>query len=649
MAARKAALEHRNMPSAAEVALGNTARPLKEVLEASSKTADGLPPVSGKWNSVEEACKADFRVFLTLIWRHLLGVDPSPIQLDMAYYLQHGPSRTIIMAFRGFSKSWITGAYALWRLYCDPNEQILIVSGSMARAVATTNWALMLILSMPLLAHMKPKPHYRQSALKFDVGSCENPGQSASFSAFGIGGQLVGFRGTCIIPDDVETQTNSLTVVMREKIEEAVKEFESVLTPGGVIKYLGTPHDTDSLYLKLLRLKDKHGRPVYEARIWPALFPTEEEIKSYGIHLAPYITAQLRKYGPSIVGHSTMPNRFTDDDLEKRRAAMGNTEFRLQFMLDLRGIAGKFPLKLRDLMVLPLDDARGPVDVTWGNRHVLTDLPVMGEDGDFYHGPLDYSTQTARWQKVIGYVDSSGRGEDETSLCIVALLHGRVFWLHLWASKDGYGPGTLEAISQACVRFGVHELYVESNFGDGVFLALLRPVLQKAWEKHVKLRTAAGQMRPDDPSGSKLEEVKVGKVGKETRILSVIEPITQSHRLVVSKSVIEWDNQSINEMEGEETRHRYAWGYQYTHLTRDRDCLGHDDRLDSLAGALGIFAPELGVDPKGMSVQYAEDEKEDWLMKLMLEDEEAVGRPSSRGPQPGSKDGRMIAATPTAR
>lgn len=604
-------------PSAAEAVKARVKAP---VARPDPKAATTLqqPP-----KTIEQLATEDFRVFLTLIWRHLLGVDPNPIQLDMAYWLQHGPDRAIIMAFRGFSKSWITGAYALWRLYVDSDEKVLVVSGSLKRAIATTNWCLQLIMTMPLLKDMIPKPSYRQSSQMFDVGNCV-PAQSASFMAAGIGGQLVGFRGTCIIPDDVETQTNSLTVVMREKIEEAVKEFESVLTPGGVIKYLGTPHDVDSLYMKLLRLRDIHNQPVYGARIWPGLFPNEEEIKSYGEWLAPYITHEIRKQGPSCVGHSTMPFRFTDEDLEKRRAAMGNTEFRLQFMLDLTGsFLDKYPLKLRDLIVMDLDDSTGPEEVVWGNTNILRDLPVMGFDGDFYHGPSFIGEGYSKYSKVLGYVDNSGRGADETSLSIVAELFGRVYWLHLWASKDGFGITTLTAIAKACVRFRVHVLRVEANFGDGMFVALLTPILAKEWEKANEAARKEG--RKDEHGGTVIEEIKSGKAQKEARVLSILEPVTQQHRLVVNSSVIKWDNASLQAIDGEETKHRYAWGYQYTHITKERDCLGHDDRVESLAGAVAGFADILGVDPLGMAVRAKEERYEDELEKMFADTEDAVG------------------------
>ncbi len=589
--------------------------------------------------SLEQLIKEDFRVFLTLIWRHLLGVDPSPIQLDMAYWLQHGPDRAIIMAFRGFSKSWITGAYALWRLYCNPEEKVMIISGSLARAVATTNWALSLIMTMPLLKHMIPGKNYRQSGQQFDVGSCVNIGQSASFSAFGIGSQLVGFRGSCIIPDDVETQTNSLTTGGREKNKEAVKEFESVLTPGGVIKYLGTPHDVDSLYMHLLKLKDEHGKPVYAARIWPALFPTTAQTKVYNHWLAPYITHEINRLGPSCVGHSTMPNRFPDEDLMRRRAAMGASEFTLQFMLDLSGsLLDKYPLKLKNLIVLPLDDRKGPEEIVWGNSHVDRDLPVMGLDGDFFHRPAHVGSSFQRWTKVIAFVDSSGRGEDETAMSTTAELYGTVFWLDLYASKEGYSPPVLKAISQRCVRFGVHELYIEANFGDGMFTALLRPVLLAAWEEANKNR------RVDEWGGTKIIETKTGQAQKERRMLSVLEPVTQQHRLVVNRELVEYDMASVNAMEGEDDRHRYSLFYQFTHITRERDCLGHEDRLESLAGCLAMFAGVLGVDPMGVAARAKNDREQDWLEDLLDEADEVALRASKK-----IKDNRAEAGRVTPR
>ena len=105
--------------------------------------------------------RADFRVFATVLWRWLKLPDLTKLQADIAHYLQHGPRRKIIMAFRGAAKSWLTAAYALWVLWCDPQKKVLVVSASLARSIAFTNFCLALILQVPFLQDLAPRPGQR--------------------------------------------------------------------------------------------------------------------------------------------------------------------------------------------------------------------------------------------------------------------------------------------------------------------------------------------------------------------------------------------------------------------------------------------------------------------------------------------------------
>ena len=592
-------------PTSAEIAgLGKAVR----------KRAGAKPPAAAAGASLEERMHADFRVFLTVLWRHLLGVDPAPIMLDMAWYLQHGPDRSVIEAFRGFSKSWITGAYALWLLYNDPQEKVLVESGALDRAVASTNWCLMLILTWPVLAHLKPKPNQRQSSKAFDVGPA-TPEQSPSFHAMGIGGQAVGFRASIIIADDVETNTNSITSTMRMKIRDAVKEFDSVLKPGGRVKFLGTPHDEESLYNEM----PKRG---YDVRKWPALYPTEEQIKRYGNTLAPYILEQLKKLGPGAVGGSTMPSRFSNDDLAKRALSLGRSEFALQFMLDTSlSDRDKFPLKVRDLCVMSLDARRGPEVLAWSAdpQKRLVDLQPMGFEGDFYYAPvLAPDVRYQAYNRVVAAIDNSGRGSDETSISIIGELNGNLFLLSAWATKAGFEPSTLAQLAALCVRYRANEARIESNFGDGMFEALFRPALEAAWKKANRAKKPG-----EDDGGTQIIGMRSSNLlAKEKRMLAVLEPVTQQHRLIVDRAVVEWDLESIQRIEGEDGRHRYSLFYQLTHLTRERDSLDHDDRADSLAMAIGAFSDILGVDPGQMAQRSQEEREEEEWDKLFGELEE---------------------------
>ena len=49
--------------------------------------------------------KEDFRVFLFIVWKMIGLPEPTPIQYDIAYNLQHPPGdRFILEGFRGVAK-----------------------------------------------------------------------------------------------------------------------------------------------------------------------------------------------------------------------------------------------------------------------------------------------------------------------------------------------------------------------------------------------------------------------------------------------------------------------------------------------------------------------------------------------------------------
>ena len=78
--------------------------------------------------------KSDFKLFLQALWSQLDLPSPTRAQYAIADYLQHGPKRLQIQAFRGVGKSWITGAFVLWTLFNDPERKIMIISASKERA-----------------------------------------------------------------------------------------------------------------------------------------------------------------------------------------------------------------------------------------------------------------------------------------------------------------------------------------------------------------------------------------------------------------------------------------------------------------------------------------------------------------------------------
>ena len=281
---------------------------------------------------------SDFRKFLFVIWKHLNLPDPTPVQYDIAYNLQHGDKRMIIQAFRGVGKSWITSAYVVWLLYMNPQLNILVVSASKSRSDDFTTFTLRLINEMDILAHLRPKADQRQSKISFDVAPA-NASHAPSVKSVGISGQLAGSRADVIVADDIEVPNNSMTQGMRDKLSEAVKEFDAILKPDGRIIYLGTPQNQESLYNKL----PDRG---YRVSIWPARYPNEDQSIGYGSKLALLIERKLQA-DATIIGQPTDPQRFSDFDLLEREASYGRSGFALQFMLDTRlSDAERYPLKV---------------------------------------------------------------------------------------------------------------------------------------------------------------------------------------------------------------------------------------------------------------------------------------------------------------
>ena len=106
----------------------------------------------------------DFRNFLFVVWEHLGLPEPTPVQYDIAQYLQdEDEKRIVIEAFRGVGKSYITSAYACHQLLLDPEVKILVVSASKIRADDFSTFTMRLISEMMLLQHLMPKGSQRQS------------------------------------------------------------------------------------------------------------------------------------------------------------------------------------------------------------------------------------------------------------------------------------------------------------------------------------------------------------------------------------------------------------------------------------------------------------------------------------------------------
>ena len=510
----------------------------------------------------------DFKNFLYLAWKQLNLPDPTALQYDIAQYMQHGDKRAIIQAFRGAGKSWICSAYVVHQLLMDQSLNILVVSASKTRSDDFSVFCMRLINEMPILQHLRPKDSQRQSKISFDVGGAP-ASHAPSVKSLGITSQLTGSRADIIIADDIEVPNNAATMVMREKLSEQVKEFDSILKPDDTSKviFLGTPQTFDSIYTKL----QERG---YNSRIWPATHITQSHNeKIYDGNVANICV------DPEMEGRSTEPLRFSDVDLAERKISYGSAGFTMQFLLDSKlSDVEKFPLKISDLIVTSIDNEVTPERYVWArdpDREWDSSIPNVAFAGERYYRPFKTLGDMVPYTGSVLAIDPAGRGKDETGYAVCKMLNGTLYVPAAGGLSGGYSEDTLVQLAELAKKHKVNYIVTETNFGDGMFNELIKPVLTRIYPVSI-------------------EEVR-HSTQKEKRIIDTLEPVMAGHRLVVDPDVVKDDFQTIQKYP-HESQLKYSLFYQMSRLTRDRGAITHDDRLDALSIAVAYWTEQLAQD-----------------------------------------------------
>ena len=543
-------------------------------------------------NDTLKALQGDFKLFLQALWDQLDLPQPTRAQYAIADYLQSGPKRLQIQAFRGVGKSWITGAFVLWTLFNDPEKKIMIISASKERADNMSIFLQKLIIETPWLKHLQPKSEdSRWSRISFDV-NC-SPHQAPSVKSVGITGQMTGSRADLMILDDIEVPGNSMTELMREKLLQLCTEAESILTPHDTsrIMYLGTPQTTFTIYRKLA---ERNYRPF----VWPARFP--KDITPYEGLIAPQLQEDLDNGAEP--WEPTDPDRFNNEDLQEREASMGRSNYMLQFMLDTSlSDAEKFPLKMADLIVTSVNPSKAPDNIIWCSdpKNVLKDLPTVGLPGDYFYSPMQLQGEWTEYAETICAVDPSGRGTDETAACYLSQKNGLIYLHEVRAYRDGYSDSTLLDILKGCKKYNATTLVVETNFGDGI--------VSELFKKHIQQTKQAIH----------IEEIRAN-VRKEDRIIDSLEPVLNQHRLVVDRGVIDWDYKS-NPDSAPENRLLYMLFYQMSRMCRMKFAVKHDDRIDCLAMGVKYFTDALSISAQ-RQIDLRKRQEWDDILEQFLDD-----------------------------
>tara|TARA_B110000858_G_scaffold34070_1_gene38001 strand:- start:18981 stop:20708 length:1728 start_codon:yes stop_codon:yes gene_type:complete len=519
------------------------------------------------WDNIPEGVSkdyvTDFRNHLFACFKYLFNTEPTPLQYAMADKLQSDLDGFQLQAGRGAGKSVLTASFASWLLLRNPNVTIMVLSASAMKSTEFVSMTRRILSVVPYMKHLEPGPNTPDSAFGFNVETRSSVNQDKSVFARGVSGQITGSHADWVIIDDVEIEKNSHTAEARERLLNKVWEIEQIRNPGdgGGIRILGTPQNAESIYNKM-----REGYPIHK---YPALMP-DEDMPGQVADCSEYILELELEPGAS-----TQPERFSDETLSERRAKIGPKLFSLHYHLDTSlADADRYPLRLSDLLVIDCDKEQGPSKMIWATKEPVKNIPSFGLSGDVLYEPMWISTDYLPYRQIVMHVDPSGRGADETAVAITAYLNGYVFVLDLLGLEGGYDAGTLKKIIRIAEEYNVDRIMYESNFGDAMFGQLLIPVAQS-------MGCTAG-----------IDEYRVSGA-KEKRIISTLEPVMGSHRLVFDKRAIR----------SEETQR------QITRITEIRGSLKHDDRVDALGSAVKYWedALALNVDAELEKVQDKKD------------------------------------------
>lgn len=552
-----------------------------------------------------------------------LGFDLTDMQADIAEFMQTGPRLRMVMAQRGEAKSTLAALYAVWRIIQDPRTRVLIISAGEDKASEVASVVIKLIMHWDILEYLRPDKRAgdRTSVDAFDVHyALKGLDQSPTVSCIGITSNLQGRRADLLIPDDIESTKNGLTVTQRAHLLLLTKEFTSINTHGDIL-YLGTPQTKDSIYNTL------PGRG-FQLRIWPGRYPTPDELEKYGERLAPFVRDKLvldptLQSGGGIDGSRGKPTdskRFDEDTLVEKELDQGPEGFQLQYMLDTSLIdAQRQQLRLSDLLVADFDAERLPEVMVWKagkDCEVALDREFPVTQAKMYHPMTVQCEWVPRPKEAMMYIDPAGGGSDELAFGVSTALGPYIHVLDVGGLKGGLNDENGKILCDVIEELGVTHVQVESNMGHGLFEINLRSYIEK---RKLKCGVAG--------------EYSTGQ--KERRIIDSLVGGMQRHKVVLHRRVFESDVK-YNKQHTQDKRTQYSVFYQLANITTDRNSLVKDDRVEAMAGCVRHWKHVLALDEEKAAQARKEADAAEFINNPM-------GYPDSRRNEPKGVRRRIYA------
>ena len=155
--------------------------------------------------------------------------------------------RGLLMAFRHSGKSTVVGIFAACTLFLRPQTRILILSAETGLATRMVTHIRHILENHPWCTDLIPTSRKDWAAGRITVNRPVGI-REPSVICQGIHGNITGMRADLIICDDVEVPNTSNTAQKREILRERLRELDFILSPSGVMIYIGTPHTMDTIY-----------------------------------------------------------------------------------------------------------------------------------------------------------------------------------------------------------------------------------------------------------------------------------------------------------------------------------------------------------------------------------------------------------------
>jgi hypothetical protein len=487
-----------------------------------------------------ERAKVSFLAFF-LMWAKVQGWKVPILHVRVCNWLEtcDDPVR-VLQVFRGAAKSTIYAVFKAWCLYRDPKLRSLIWSADGPLSKKLTRDVINVLRRHPLCAGMLPT---KPGSQMFWVNGAADP-RNASMTAVGVDQNVTSARADSIDYDDVEVPKNIKTPEARENLRLKIQEATFILVPGGQETYIGTPHTHDSIYPELISAGAASLKiPLFESSIryedtsnaTRYRFPFVPGADGLYVMTGIYKHARLLKEGsdyrvegqhvvfaapPGVVldiyAHCSWPERFTRDDIGKRRRKTRTLNYwDSQYQLEAKPITESRldPEKMKPYRAEPtIERANGEMRMMLGAARII--------------GARCY------WDCALGKVG----GDDSALSLIFDDTGGNYYWQVAQAMIGEYAEFsdgdnariTAGQVMQACDiidKYQVPQIYVETN-GVGSFV----PKLLRKAIKQRRLHCAVME--------------RTASINKNEKILAGLEPPLKSGVMWAHVDVLDgplWD------------------------------------------------------------------------------------------------------------